>query len=392
MLARHGAVFFLLIGFLQACGGGEENTRASSFEAMPASYIHPQTTKLRESRQYLGRFDVLDRVDLRARVSGYVDAVKFDDGQRVKRGDTLFVIDQRPFMLALNRAQAELKAAESSAALAQSEYERGQELRELRALSQEVLDQRAQTQQNAQARLAQAKVALKQAQLDLGFSRIKSPIDGYIGQRQISVGNLVQAGSEVLATVVAAAPLYFHFELNERDALRVQSLIAKDEVAAEIVVAVDGGSALSAVIDFMDVQTDRDTGTIALRAKLNSNEPGIKPGMFGRAQIPLSEVREALLVPDILIGSNQNLKTLMLINEKNQVAIQPVVVGKRIGDQRVIWQGVDAKAKVINAGIQKLQPGMPVTPQAAEAAAQSTDDNKANADTPVEQPLTGDEQ
>jgi len=238
-------------------------------------------------------------------------------------------------------------------------------VKNLNALSQEALDQRAQNIQAADARLAQAKVSVKRAKLDLDYSVVKSPIDGKVGRRQVSVGNLVQAGGSELASIVAIEPLYFNFELNERNALRYQSLLAQDAESKTVTVSLSdsGINPFVASFDFMDIEADRSTGTIAARVVLKEGADKIKPGMFGRVVLPLSQPKEVFLVPDTLIGSNQSLKTLMVVNEKNQVTIKPVVVGGLKDGKRIVFSGITNDEKIISAGIQKLRPGMPVTPQ-----------------------------
>lgn len=377
----HLPLFSLLaIASLTACSGPVE--QASAPAAPTVEVILPQPAQVQEQRDYLGRFDVLDRVALRPRVTGYIDAVKFSDGQAVRQGDVLFVIDQRPFKLARGQAQAELDAAKAAKALAQSEQQRGEELRELKALSQEILDQRTQALLLANARLAQAKVALQQAQLNLDYCLVKSPIDGLIGRRLVSQGNLVLAGGDPMASIVASAPLYFNFELNAQDALRYQALSQAVPELKKVKLKLSSQSAnadrlYTAVFDFMDVEADQSTGTIAVRVRLDEHEGAqLKPGMFARVQLPLSDFKAAYLVPDELIASNQSLKTLMVV-EAGTVAVKPVVLGGIRAGKRVVWSGISAQEKIISAGIQKLQPGMPVS---AKLAADKPADSVVEAD------------
>lgn len=365
---RYPLFTLFLVGGLVACSDSTDSAIAPAVPAVAVAL--PQPAQVQEQRDYLGRFDVLDRVVLRSRVTGYIDAVKFKGGQAVRKDDVLFVIDQRPFKLVQQQAEAEHHAALAAQVLAKSEQQRGAELRELEALSQEVFDQRNQALLLADARLAQAKVALQQAQLNLDYCLVKSPITGLVGRRLVSEGNLVQAGGAPLANIVASAPLYFNFELNAQDALRYQALIKQDTELEKVSISLpskagNADTLYTATFDFMDIETDQSTGTIAARVRLDDSKNiadyGLKPGMFARVKIPLSKPKSAYLVPDALIASNQNIKTLMVI-ENNIIAIKPVVTGGMREGLRVVWSGISAHENIVSAGVQNLRPGMPATP------------------------------
>jgi RND family efflux transporter MFP subunit len=326
--------------------------------------------------EYVGRFTAIDSVEVRARVSGYLDSVDFTDGQTVKKGDLLFTIDKRPFQYTLDQARANLATAKSNLAYAKSDLERGQSLVTQKTITEQVFEQRSQTFRNAQAAVNGAQAAVEQAELDLQFTELRAPIDGRIGARQVSPGNLVTGGTAgnttLLATIVSTDPIYFEFTFDEASYLRYERL-AKDgsDVASRgggVKVALklidESGFVHAGRMDFVNNVINPATGTILARAVFDNPNGVFTPGMFGRVRVPASPPYEALLVPDAAIGTEQTRKYVLVVGADDKVAERYVTLGQATSDNlRVIKTGLAPDDRVIVEGLMRARPGQKVTPQ-----------------------------
>jgi RND family efflux transporter MFP subunit len=330
--------------------------------------------------EYVGRFVAVDSVEIRARVSGYLDGVHFKDGQMVKKGDLLFTIDKRPFQNALDQARATLATAKSNLAYAKSDLERGQSLVTAKTITEQTFEQRAQAFRNAQASVSGAEAALRQAELDLEFTELRAPIDGRIGDRRVSPGNLVAGGTvpspTLLATIVSTYPIYFEFTFDEASYLRYERL-AKDgrDVAsrgASVPVALKLIDEKEFVhkgrMDFVNNVIDSATDTIRARAVFENSDGVFTPGMFGRVRVPASPPYEALLAPDSSIGSEQTRKYVLVVGPDNKVAERFVTLGQLTPDNlRVIKSGLGPDDRFIVGGLMRARPGQKVNPQTKDA-------------------------
>ncbi|SDY19899.1 efflux RND transporter periplasmic adaptor subunit [Lysobacter enzymogenes] len=322
--------------------------------------------QVRQWDEFTGRVSAPESVELRARVSGYVDRVAYKEGQDVKKGDLLFVIDQRRYRAELNRAQAELERARAEARLAQTQDKRAQTLVEAKAISREEFETRraASTQGDAAVRAAEAAVA--SAQLDLTFTEVRSPIDG---RALITTGNLASADQTVLTTVVSQNPMYVYFEADEQTYLRYNDLARKGERSGDknpvkIGLAGESGYPHAGTVDFTDNQLDSNTGTIRARAVVPNEERVLTPGLFARVQLEGSGQFKAMLVDDKAVLTDQDRKYVYVLGSKNEAVRKDVVLGRMIDGLRVVQSGLAPGDKVIVHGVQKVFfPGMPVQPK-----------------------------
>ncbi len=329
--------------------------------------------------EYVGRFVAVGVVEIRARVSGYLDKVHFEDGQIVKEGDLLFTIDKRPFQNTLDQARANLKIAQSNAAFTKADLARAQQLVRDRTVTEQIYDQRAQSDRNAQASVIANEALVRQAELDLEFTELRAPITGRIGDRRVTQGNLVTGGTggntTLLATIVSIDPIRFEFTFDEASLLRYERL-ARDGKD------VTGRSAPSQVrlklidetdfshigrMDFIDNVVERATGTIRGRAQFANSDGLFTPGMFARLQIAGSAPYEALLVPDAAIATEQARKFALVVNKENIATQKYVTLGPVIDGLRVIKSGLAADDRVIVAGLMHARPGSKVRPQEEKA-------------------------
>ncbi|QWP77782.1 efflux RND transporter periplasmic adaptor subunit [Lysobacter sp. K5869] len=325
--------------------------------------------QVRQWDEFTGRVSAPESVELRARVSGYVDRVAYKEGQDVKKGDLLFVIDQRRYRAELARAQAELERARAEARLAQTQDKRAQTLVEAKAISREEFETRraASTQGDAAVRAAEAAVA--SAQLDLTFTEVRSPISGRAGRALITVGNLASADQTVLTTVVSQNPMYVYFEADEQTYLRYNDLARKGERAGDknpvrVGLAGESGYPHAGTVDFTDNQLDANTGTIRARAVLPNEDRVLSPGLFARVQMEGSGDFKAMLVDDKAVLTDQDRKYVYVLGPKNAALRKDVVLGRMIEGLRVVQSGLAPDDKVIVHGVQKVFfPGMPVQPK-----------------------------
>ena len=337
----------------------------------PAPEVSVAEVVARPVRQwdaFSGRVSAVETVELRPRVSGYVQRVAFDEGQLLRKGDLLFEIDPRPYRAALDRAEADLARARSEAKLASAQNVRAQALVEARAISREEFETRnaAPAQGNAAVRAAEAAVAA--ARLDLQFTQVRSPIDGRAGRAMVTVGNLAQADATVLTTVVSQDPVHVYFEADEQTWLRysraaVDGERAGDDRAVRVGLAGEDGYPHTGSVDFVDNRLDPATGTIRARAVLRNPDGLFTPGLFARVQLQGSAEFDALLVDDKAVLTDQDRKYVYVLGEDNTAQRRDVVLGRVVDGLRVVQSGLEPGDKVIVNGVQKVfMPGMPVAP------------------------------
>jgi len=330
--------------------------------------------------EYVGRFIAVNSVEVRARVSGYLEGVHFKDGQMVKQGDLLFTIDKRPFQNTLDQARANLVQAKSNLAYTESDLARGQQLVRDKTITEQTFEQRSQAFRNAQASVSNTEAAVRQAELDLEFTELRAPINGRIGDRRVSPGNLVTGGAggntTLLATIVSLDPIRFEFTFDEASYLRYERLAQSgSDVASR-----NGGVPVALKLiderdfihrgrmDFIDNVIDRSTGTIRGRAVFDNSNGVFTPGMFARARVPGSAAYQGLLVPDVAIGSEQSRKFVLAVDAEGVARPKYVVPGQLVGDLRAIKEGIGPDDRVIVNGMARVRPGQKVTAQEQGAA------------------------
>jgi RND family efflux transporter MFP subunit len=376
--ARLAAILFAL-----AMAGCSEGKQQSAAPPPPQVTVdHPTQRTVIDYDEYVGRFVPIEAVEVRARVSGYLDSVHFTDGQTVKQGDLLFTIDKRPFQTALDQAKATLAQARANLAFAENDLARGQQLVRDRTITEQTFDQRTQAKRVAEASVAAQEAAVRQASLDLEFTELRAPVTGRIGDRRVSPGNLVTGGTggntTLLATIVTYDPIRFEFTFDEASYLRYQRLPKSGSDMANPSGGVDVTLKLldedsfkhEGRMDFVDNVIDRATGTIRGRAVLSNPTGVFTPGMFARVRVPGSPAYHALLVPEAAIGSEQTRKFLSVVDADNIVRQKYVALGQAVGDLRVIRDGLTANDRVVTKGLVKARPGQKITPLEANAPPQ----------------------
>jgi RND family efflux transporter MFP subunit len=368
------AAWLLLGAALTGCSNSQN---AATPPPPPAVTIaNPVKRTIVDQDEYVGRFVAVDSVEIRARLSGYLSRIDFQDGQMVNRGDLLFTIDRRPFKIALDQARANLELAKANLAFADSDLARGQELLRNKTITEQTFEQRTQAKRVAEASVNAQEALVHSAELDFNeFTELRAPVAGRIGDRRVSIGNLVTGGAggntTLLATIVSIDPIRFEFTFDEAAYLRYQRLGkdgndpasrgASEPVKLKLIDEQD--FVHQGRMDFVDNVIDRATGTIRGRAQFANPDGVFTPGMFANIRVPASQPYEALLVPDVAIGSEQARRFVLVVDAENVARPKYVTLGDVLGDLRVIKSGLSPDDRVVTNGIARVRPGQKVTPQ-----------------------------
>lgn len=323
----------------------------------------------------IGQFSAINRVELRAQVGGTLSEIHFEDGQIVRKGDLLFVVDPRPYEIKLGQANAALESAKSRYSLATNQLERTQALLKTGNSTREIFDQRVSEQQAAQAAIDDAQSRIRDAQLDLEYTRVTAPFTGRIGARQVSVGGLI-AGSRaatspttLLATLVSLDPIYLDFDMSEQDYLTFQRQRQKQagplDNKAEASLSDETSYGYQGALNFLDNTVNRSSGTIHARATFKNPDLFLAPGQFARVRIGLTAPAPALLVPDASVLADQSSHIVLTVSDKNVVVPKPVELGDLRGGLRVVRSGLAPTDRVIVDGIPTARPGSIVDPRVA---------------------------
>jgi RND family efflux transporter MFP subunit len=325
--------------------------------------------------EFTGQFAAVDYVEIRARVSGYLTEIHFTDGDIVKKGDLLFVIDPRPFSIARDSAQAQVAEAQAKVDLATVQLQRATELRRSDFTPAATFDERRADLRNATAALDSARASVASAELDLDFTHVTAPITGRVSQHLVSIGNLVNGGATgtttLLTTIVSLDPIHFFFDMSEGDYLSYQRAIASGRLASTRESSLVVGVRLTdetdwkrqGILDFIDNSVNRGAGTIRARAVFANPDLFITPGQFGRIRIPGSERYEAILIPDSALVTDQSRKIVMTVKDDGTVEPRVVRPGPIVDGLRVIRDGLGPKDRIIINGLVRARPGAKVTPQ-----------------------------
>ncbi|MDX2165806.1 MAG: efflux RND transporter periplasmic adaptor subunit [Deltaproteobacteria bacterium] len=350
--------------------------------AAPAPPPPPKVTVTRpverevvEWDEYTARLEATETVEVRARVSGYLEEVKFTDGATVKKGDVLFVIDPRPYVAVLRRAEAELALAKARLDLADKRFERASKLVARNAISQEEADTRAAEARQAEASVQAAAAALEAARLDVEYTQVHAPIGGRVSRKLVTEGNLVNGGSgtngTLLTTIVSLDPLYVYFEADERAYLKYVKLAQEGKRPSsrdsrnpvQVGFADEQGFPHQGYMDFVDNHLDAGTGTIVGRAVLPNPELLYSPGLFARLRLIGSGDYRALLIPDQALLSDQSQKFVYVVGEDNKAVYRVVTIGPLIDGLRVVHSGLTPQDRVVIGGVQRVHAGGLVDPQ-----------------------------
>ncbi|MCE9608164.1 MAG: efflux RND transporter periplasmic adaptor subunit [Planctomycetia bacterium] len=333
----------------------------------------PLQREVQDYEDYTGRVAAQYSVDLRARVTGYLDKIEFQDGTEVKAGALLFVIDRRPFKAANDSAVALVAVKKAASAFRDAEFKRNQELIKKSAVSQSEFDQSAAAFEEAKAMVSSSEAESEITKLNLNFTEIHAPIAGVVSNRKLDIGNLVVADQTLLTSIVSVDPVYVNFDVDERRLLRIQQEVREgriklvDGIHIPIELGLDNeiGFPHPGTIDFADNQIDANTGTIRLRAVVPNPLPSVGkrklvPGMFARVRVPLGEPRNAVLIAEQAIGSDQGQKFVYVVDAAKKVQYRRVRVGRSERGLVVVEEGLKAGEPIIVAGVQRVRPGSAV--------------------------------
>jgi RND family efflux transporter MFP subunit len=373
-LAAVGVVMAALA--LAACDGASEG-QAGAAPPPPVTVANPLLMPITEWYEFTGRFEATESVEVRARVSGYLAEVAFEDGQIVEQGQVLFVIDRRPYQAAVEQLQAQLSSAGARVDLANAELQRAEQLVNNENISRSTYDQRMQQMRVAEAAQTMAEAAVREAELDLEFTEVRAPISGRISDRRVDIGNLVTGdpSATLLTTIVALDPIHFVFDMSEADYLGFQRAVEEGELSS----ARDRSTVVqvrlpdepdtetwsrSGHMDFVDNRIDQGAGTIRARAELANPDHFITPGQFGQLRLPGSPRYEAILVPDSAIVADQADKIVLTVTADGTVEPRTIREGPRYaGGLRIVRRGLEPSDRIIINGLMRARPGAKVDPQ-----------------------------
>jgi RND family efflux transporter MFP subunit len=341
----------------------------------PVTVAKPVVRDVVDSDEFVGRFDAVDEVAVRARVGGYLQEIHFTDGSLVKAGDLLFTIDPRPYVIALSEANAQLEAAKATETFAEAQLSRAKALVNSGGQSASTLDDRRREFLSAQANVRGTQASADRAALDLEYTKITAPIGGRIDRRLISAGNLIQADQSVLTTIVSLDPIDFYFDVDERRLLNFASTargrnsdlqLGGGGVAVEVKITDSNEKPFKGKLDFAENRVDKESGTMRIRARFDNPDLILQPGLFGRVQLEASNSYRAVLVPDEAIGSDQNQRVVYVVGADGTVSTKAVRPGPRLYGYRVIREGMEGDETIVINGLMRVRPGAKITPQMVE--------------------------
>lgn len=363
---------------LMVSGCKREVAAAAPVAPPEVTVSKPVERDITDFLEFTGRSESPEIVQIRARVSGYLDTIHFKDGQEVKKGDALFDIDPRPFDASLGQANAELARSEAVLAQAVSQTKRYEDLRKTNAVSQQDLEKAIADKGAAEAAKVAANELITKAKLDVEFAKIRAPITGRASRTNISVGNLISPTADpsgVLTTIVSVDPMYVYFNIDEQALLRYKEVLKKSgkllklthvkelQLPVSIALMNEAGFTHKGTLDFLDNQVATTTGTIRARASVANADRSFLPGLFVRVRLPIGDSHKELMVLDRAIGTDQNLRYVLVVNEKDEVERRDVTLGSLHDGERAITSGITASDWVIVNGTQRARPGATVKPQ-----------------------------
>jgi multidrug efflux system membrane fusion protein len=316
-----------------------------------------------ETQEFSGRLEAVERVEIRPRVSGFITAVNFKPGAEVRKGDVLFVIDPRPYQAEADRADAAAKSARAKAELARLELARAEKLLADKAVAQREYDERASGLKELDATARAFDAQAETARLNLSYTRVVSPIDGRVSKAEITLGNLVDA-SAVLTSVVSLERIYASFDGDEETYLRVRSQAHQGQaVEVRVGLANEEGFPHQGKLEFVDNQLDARTGSVRMRAAFANKDGAMAPGLFARVQIGGGDARQALLISDRAVGTDQSHKFVFVVGADGKAEYREVRLGPVVDGLRVVRAGLKPGEKIVVNGLQRVRPGAPITAQ-----------------------------
>lgn len=377
------------------CGNADKGKVAGPAKLPEVVVERPTVKEVTDYEEFSGRTEAINMVEVRARVTGYLDKVHFKDGAEVKQGDLLFEIDPRTYNADLNKAAAQVEQTKAHLKRLEYDLERGKVLFDRKVITQEAADRLVYDRAETAANLDAANASRDTAALNVGFTKVTAPLSGRISRRSVDPGNLVRADETSLTTIVSLDPLYAYFDVDERTLLRIRRLEAEGKIKTTdgsgvcvlVGLADEEGFSLSGSIDFADNRVDPNTGTLRIRAVIANPKRVLAPGLFVRMRLPLGSPHRATLIAEEAIGSDQGQKYIYVLNDKDEAVYRRVKVGQLEEGLRVIESGVTANERVVVNGLQRVRPGAKVSPSfvskpAAPAVSQAGSATKPVADPP----------
>jgi multidrug efflux system membrane fusion protein len=356
--------------------GNEAPEKAAEQPSTPQAIpVEVQTVASRDVTtwdEFSGRLEAVERVELRSRVAGAVQSTHFVEGALVKRGDLLIRIDPAPYAAAVERAQAQVVAAQARLEYARSEHARARRLWDASAIAQRELDERANAEREADANLRAAQAALQSASLDLGYTEVRAPVSGRVGKLEITVGNLVAAGpgAPVLTTLVSVDPIYASFDADELVVARALKETPRlKTIPVEMETITNGGTRKRGVLQLVDNQVNPKSGTVRVRAVFDNKDGSLMAGQFVKVRMGRARSEPAILVSERAIGTDQSKRFVMVVGADDKAAYREVTLGASVEGERIVTSGLRPGERIVINGLQRVRPGALLAPQSSTSAA-----------------------
>ena len=346
-------------------------------QAVPVMVATVEPSEVSTWDEFSGRLEAVERVDVRSRVAGAVQAVHFREGALVKAGELLVTIDPAPYAAEADRAQAQVVAAQARVTQAKSELERAQRLWDENAIARRELDEKMNAGREAEANLRAAEAALQSARLNLGYTQVRAPVAGRVGRLEVTVGNLVPAGpaAPALTTLVSVSPIYASFDADEQVVARALAELRghpggaqRPFIPVRISTAVDGGKEHQGRLQLVDNHVNAKSGTVRVRAVFDNADGLLMPGQFAHVRLGSTQRRNALLVHDRAVGTDQGKKFVLVVGPDNKAAYREVTLGTTVGGLRIVEAGLEPNERIVVNGLQRVRPGAVVAPQPVKMA------------------------
>jgi multidrug efflux system membrane fusion protein len=353
-------------------GAKADSAAAAAPPATPVSVANVSERETAVWDEFSGRLEAIEQVEVRSRVAGAIQEIRFREGALVQKDDVLVVIDPALYTAEVARAEAQVAAAQAKLVFTKSDYERGQQLSGSQTISQRDQDNRINAYREADANLKAAQATLKTAQLNLGYTEVRAPVAGRVGKREITVGNLIAAGpgSPLLTTIVSTSPIYASFNADEQVVLRALDALGKDDAASKTGrIPVKMGTATSNGLPFdghmqlIDNQVDARSGTVRVRAIFDNKDGRLIPGQFVRLQMGQPKTERAMMINERAVGTDQNKKYVMVVNNENKAEYREVSLGVAVDGLRMVTAGLKPGERIVVKGMQRIRPGAPVAPE-----------------------------
>jgi membrane fusion protein, multidrug efflux system len=356
------------VGFAQfGSGPAQANSGPAAPPATPVSVAQVVSQEVSAWNEFSGRLEAVDRVDVRARVSGAVQAVHFREGSLVKAGDLLVTIDPTPYQAEVARVEAQVAAAQARVTYTQSELARSKALLEERAVAKRDFDERDNAAREAAANLRAAQAALQTAQLNLGYTQVRAPVAGRVGRIEVTTGNLVAAGAgaPVLTTLVSVSPIYASFDADEKIIGSALAALPADRRGLEKIPVemANGGDAVTGRLQLVDNQVDAKSGTLRVRAVFDNKDGRLLPGQFAKLRMGQARNEPALLVNERAVGTDQDKRYVIVVGEGNQAEWRGVTLGANVNGLRVVTSGLKGGERIVVGGVQRVRPGAVLAPK-----------------------------